>query len=509
MNTLTRMLNMVGLATRQQLLRMKRGAANFTGARLSRLTSDWVTQVLHIDQQLRYDLTVLKARCRDLARNSWIGKRFIEVSQNNVVGSRGIRMQMNVVDRVNNGKVVPDTLANIKIEEAWKEWSAAKNCTVTGKLSLIQVENLVVQDLQQDGESIIRLVKNWKRNRFRFSLQPIDNNLLDVNLNRARSEGVNEIRMGVELDQWGAPINYYFKKSLKNMATISTFSDTTVASNHNVVPASEILHIYKIQQAEQTRGVPPMAAVLLPMKMLDGYQEAELTAARAGAAKMGFLTTPSGNEYTGAQGSTPGSVVQELEPGSLEELPEGWKFEGFDPTHPTTAYPSFVKAMLKSIASGLGVSYVSLASDLEGVNYSSIRAGVLDEREQWKKLQGIIIEQFMRPVFEAWLETVLLAQAVQLPATRIEKFNAATFMGRRWPWVDPLKDMQAAVLALANQLTSRTRVLNEVGEDFEETVDQLVLEANMAKEKGIQLTTTLMQNTEGGAEDEPQPTAQS
>ena len=42
-----------------------------------------------------------------------------------------------------------------------------------------------------------------------------------------------------------------------------------------------------------------MAAALTRLKMLDGYEEAELVAARTAASKMGFFTSPDGDGYSG------------------------------------------------------------------------------------------------------------------------------------------------------------------------------------------------------------------
>jgi capsid protein len=109
--------------------------------------------------------------------------------------------------------------------------------------------------------------------------------------------------------------------------------------------------------------------------MLHGYREAELVAARVAASKMGFITSPDGDGYTEDDLEDTHAPVMSAELGSFEQLPTGMDIKLFDPTHPTSAFSDFHKAVLRGIASGLGVSYASLASDLENVNYSSIRQG--------------------------------------------------------------------------------------------------------------------------------------
>ena len=78
---------------------------------------------------------------------------------------------------------------------------------------------------------------------------------------------------------------------------------------------------------------------------------------------MGFFTSPDGDGFTGDD-YDPQAPIMEAEPGTFTQLPAGMSFEAFDPAHPTTAFAEFEKAILRSISSGLGVSYVSLSNNL-------------------------------------------------------------------------------------------------------------------------------------------------
>ena len=103
-------------------------------------------------------------------------------------------------------------------------------------------------------------------------------------------------------------------------------------------------------------------------------------------------------------------------------MAQGMDIKLFDPTHPTSAFSDFHKAVLRGIASGLGVSYASLASDLENVNYSSIRQGALDERDFYRTLQQFAIEHFVEPVFRRWLQASMTSGDLPLPMVKFEKF---------------------------------------------------------------------------------------
>jgi capsid protein len=80
------------------------------------------------------------------------------------------------------------------------------------------------------------------------------------------------------------------------------------------------------------------------LKMLEGYEEAELTAARVAAAKMGFYTSPAGETYNGDDNDN-GTPIMDAEPGTFEVLPEGWDLNHRPSAHPCVS--DFVKSTLR------------------------------------------------------------------------------------------------------------------------------------------------------------------
>jgi len=146
-----------------------------------------------------------------------------------------------------------------------------------------------------------------------------------------------------------------------------------------------------------------------------------------------------------------------------------------------------VITLLRQVATGLGVSYNALASDLVGVNYSSLRSGLLIERDLWRRLQSWMIESFLERVFEEWLDLALLSGELVLDSRDPSKFLAGVWEPRGWQWVDPLKDVQASLLAIDGGLASRTCVLAEKGEDIDDTFEELAEEKKLAKQYGIEL----------------------
>ena len=95
--------------------------------------------------------------------------------------------------------------------------------------------------------------------------------------------------MGVEIDAVGKPLAYHL---FKNHPYEGSTYQTVASEKYQRIPASEIIHAYMQERPEMTRGVPWTATAMDKIHTLNGYRQAELTASRLAACKMGFYTSP-------------------------------------------------------------------------------------------------------------------------------------------------------------------------------------------------------------------------
>jgi lambda family phage portal protein len=454
------------------LITGKRALTVFSGAMGGRLTMDWIASILSADQEIKGNMRLLRARARELSRNNPVAKSYLKILTSNVLGEKGIGYKAQVR---NNDKTL-NTGFNDKIEDAWHEWGKVGNCTVDGKLSFRGVQNLVLKNIATDGEVFVRMVRGFN-NKHRFALQVIDADQVDHLFSRFSAKGENEIRMGIEVDEWGRPVAYHINEKHP--------SDLGGSLLRTRIPADQIRHLYDPERVNQTRGITWFHPCMVELRMLGGYVEAELVAARTGAAKMGFLKYTDASAFT--EPNPDAKYRIEAQPGVIETLPPGLDFQAWSPEHPASAFPAFVKAMIRFVASSMGVSYNALASDLEGVNYSSMRSGLLIERDQWKMLQSLMKEQMLQPIFENWISMALLSAALVLDSRDPARFCAGKWEPRGWMWVDPLKDVQSGILAIGAGLTSRDALISEQGGDVEEVFEALKEEKELAEEYGLDL----------------------
>ena len=451
---------------------------SFQGASNTRLTNDWLATSTSADVELRGAVRLLRDRCREAERNDDYVRRYLSLLENNVLGANGIGLQMKVT--AEDGSLNRE--ANSAMEMAWWKWGKKRNCTVTRQTTWRGLCRLVLRSAKRDGGALVRFVRGFD-NEFNFALQGLEIDHLDVEYDAAMPNG-NEVRMGVEFDQWQAPVAYHLFTAHPGDATKAWKPRQRVR-----VPVADLLHIFLPDRVLQSVGGPAPSATLLRLKMLSGYEEAELVAAREAACKGYGIKRPTPEQYTGQEPAT--DELQDVEPGMGLNLNPGEEYFGIDPQHPMDAYPVFVKSILRAIAGGLGVSYNSLANDLEGVNYSSLRAGLLEEREEWKAIQQWLIEELCEPVFEEWLNVALAGGAIKgstgkpFPPDLFEYLNAPEWKPRRWPWVDPFKDMQANILAVDNGFDSRRNIVSECGRDIEDVCMDQKSDDKLAAENGL------------------------
>lgn len=451
--------------------RMAHLKRQYSAASVSRLTYSWQSLNTSSDTDIASGLAVLRGRSRDLAQNNDYAKRYLRMVVKNLIGAHGVRLQ--VKSRDTNGAL--DTVANKMIEAAWMAWS--KKSSYDGQMSLLDIERVVVESVARDGEILIRRIRGKNAgNKYNYSLQMIEADHLDETYN----DPSKNIKMGIQYDDIGKPINYYIWKYHPGDYLFNSMQ----RNERLIIPADEILHLYLKERPSQSRGVPWMHAAMTRLNNLGGYEEAEIIAARVGASKMGFITTPAPEDYDGEVDEN-GNRIMEAEPGTFEHLNVGEDIKFFDPTHPGGNFGPFMKSTLRGIAGGLNVSYAALANDLESVNFSSMRYGAIEERDDWMTLQSWFIHNFCIMVYEDFLDMALLSAAIPLPYAKYDKYNAPVFQGRRWQWVDPLKDVEANVRAVEQGLKTRSQVLMEQGLDFYEVVDELAKEQEYLKSKGI------------------------
>jgi lambda family phage portal protein len=208
----------------------------YSGANVNRLNKDWTTIPYTANHSLYRDLRILRARSRDMCANSPHFKKFLDMVRSNVVGAKGLQLQVRA--RKVRGKL--DTVLNKLVAEIFWQWGMPETCTVTGKLDWIGCQRLFVTHLARDGEALVQIVTP-KENPFGFALKFWNVDYLDETYNEELSEG-RRIIMSVEIDANDRPIAYW----LTTPASDINFSRGR-ARTRTRIPAEQIIHSYLVR----------------------------------------------------------------------------------------------------------------------------------------------------------------------------------------------------------------------------------------------------------------------
>jgi lambda family phage portal protein len=465
----------------------------YGGARNSRLNLWGSASNTSADSELSLSLTNLRARSRKLMRDSPYAKRARTIVVNNVVGS-GVGLQAQVY----NSRGELHERINADIEEAWREWSKADSCHTGGELHFSDLERAAMAEVFTAGEVFIRLHRRpFGRSKVPLALELIEAERIGdefSNPNPSPTNSKADVRLGVEVDQFGRPLAYWIRE--RHPGELRTGIDASVRLER--VPAADIIHLRVIDRWPQTRGEPWLHGVLVKLDNMDEYSAAELTAARMGANFFATLESDNLDSLATTTEVSTGAREMNIEPGIIEQLTPGEKLQFHTPNRPNVALDPFLRYMLREVAAGIGCSYESLSRDYSQSNYSSSRLALLDDRDLWRVLQQAWGRSFRSRLHEQWLQAAVLSRAVtsinvEAYALRPEQFAAVTWKFRGWTWIDPVKEVNSYKEAVKAGFCTVSQVIAQTGGgvDIEDVIAERKRELAMFEEAGIDVDTTV------------------
>ena len=157
--------------------------------------------------------------------------------------------------------------------------------------------------------------------------------------------------------------------------------------------------------------------------------------------------------------------------------------------HVGQTYEPFQYRTLLQVSAALGVPYAYLSNDMLKANYSNSRLALLEFRRRIEAYQhAVIVWQLCRQVWARWMDTAVLAGAIDLPDydRRRREHLACGWLPPKWDWVDPLKDARAEIEQIDAGLKSRTQALAERGYDAEQVDAEIA--TDKAREKSLGLS---------------------
>lgn len=345
------------------------------------------------------------------------------------------------------------------------------------------MQALAVRAMFVDGEAFIRM-ETTEDGRLRLRMIPAEQ--VDASLTRVLENGAR-IVAGIEFDAANKRTAYHVMPARPG--------DVGASLTPVRVPAENMIHLFQPLAPGQVRGISGLHPVLLRLHELDQTEDAQLVRQKVAALFAGFILDGEGGaagfEATGTMAG-PSVLDGGLEPGTLKVLPPGKDIRFSDPAQ-VGDVPDFIKSQLRGIAAGMGIPYEMLTGDLSAVNYSSIRAGLVEFRRRVEQVQhSTLVFQFLRPVWRRLVLLQVMAGELPMPAitSDADSLYAVKWITPGFDWVDPKKDAEADAIAVANGFKSRREVVAARGYDVEALDEEIAADAARATGLGLKLGTT-------------------
>ena len=390
------------------------------------------------------------------------------------------------------------------IAEYFHAW--CKKADVTGRHSFRQLVGMALQMRPVDGDCGFALRKT--PDGLRLQLVPAD--LIG---------NPNEISMfdkyidGIVVDDFGKPVAFRVFQRDRNGSY----------SNPEDVPARAFCHYFDPFRADQYRGVTEFHAVINTARMLKGILDAEQVGVRFASQQAALVFNERGSASPRQAFSAAPSLTLDNGQQRKDEISEMGMIKYFNtsdkvevmPSRPSSAFTGFVEHLMDEIAMGLGIP-AGVLFGTQGYKGPNVRAEFAQADRVWDRHRGVLSDKVLDPIKN---DVILIAIAEgEIPAppakageTEVQALRRALRGEWRWPArmsIDVGRESTANLNENRQGIKSGQQIAAENGYDYEDTLEQLAIEAAKVSElaarygvpeTAIRLTTSSLPSTPSAA----------
>lgn len=447
---------------------------NYDAAGHDRLNSNWRVFNESAEMTDRYSRDIVRARARDLERNSDIMNAVTGAYKRNVFGA-GYRLRANSgIDNIDHD-----------IEKYWKIWCKKNNCDVTGTQNFNAMMRMVVQRKKVDG-GILLLKRYISGGLIPFKLQALEVDELDLTRTTPKQKG-NKVVGGIEYNSFNRPIGYFINQySIDGMTIVEPV----------YIDAKDVIFIYTKTRPSQIREISDMTPTITRIRDTNEFMRAVSVKERILACFSVFIERAL---PTSGIGTTPGRGMgsdgveakydgKTLTPGMIHYLNQGDKAQAVVPSGQATDATAYLKQELRLVGAGQGLSYETTSRDMSESNYSSARQGLIEDDLTYEEDKDLLIE-LMDEIYESFVISLVLAGKITIKDFWQSKED---YLDHRWiqapkRWIDPLKEANSNRIALNTGQKTWADIASENGKDWKEQIDQMAEIMKYGESKGIDM----------------------
>lgn len=431
------------------------------------------------DQLVAQGGEALRNQMRYLERNHDLVEGSISTMVNNIVGPQGITPEFQPLRA--DGTVHEEYAA--ELTEGWKLF--ARRPEVTWVHDMSQCQRLVARSWIRDGEAFAQRLMGPVPTLQHGSRIPYSQELMEADMVPMHYDDGNRIRQGIERNTWGRIVRYFVLKGHPG-ETLALTPDAVKS-----IPAERMLHVAMRTRLHQLRGVTRFASVITRIEDLKDYEESERIAAKVAARLCAYIKREAadGDGYVapvGEDGTTPIDRFFEMMPGMIiDGLVPGEDIGIIDSKRPNPNLITWRNGQLRAFAAGIGASYSSISRDYSGT-YSSQRQELVEQWANYAALTDQFCEMYLRPTVEDFVMAADLSGVIKMPPGLKEGMATnCLFVAPSMPWIDPLKEISAWVLAVQAGFASEYEVMRKRGVSPEELLRQSIAWRNKTKAAGL------------------------
>lgn len=458
-------------AWRQELTEIKE--RGYDAGNYGRLNRRWRAQNRSAEFEDRYDRDTIRARARDLERNSDMMRSILRTFTRNTIG-RGIELQARTEDEQ----------LNATLESLWEEWCRARNCDVTGQQNFNQILRMAIIRKKVDGGILFKKCYT-DGGVLPFKLQALEVDELDATVIIPKHKG-NKVVGGIEYNSYNRPVGYWIRQ----------YSIDGLLMNEPVYyDAKEIIFYFEKERPSQLREMSDMAATI--SRIRDANEFITAVAVKERVAACFAVIVKRMKDFIGGGVGRGGPIGSEgkkqtydgkhITPGMMMELNNGDEVQVIDPGNSGNDANTHLKMQVRLMGAGQGLSYESISRDMSETNYSSARQGSIEDELTFAEEMEPLMEHLMDEVYETFVISAVLAGLVTIKDFWRDKRK---YMRHEWvlspkKWIDPLKEAHANKIAMETGQKTFKQISAEQGKDWKQQIDDMAEVLEYAKEKGV------------------------
>ncbi len=445
-----------------------------------RLNAGWYANNSSAEETDKFSRDVIRARARDLERNSDIANSVISAYKRNIIGA-GINL------RVKTG----DPQLDKTLKELWDKWCRAKNFDVTGQQSFNQMMRMAVERKKVDGGILFKKCY-IKGGCVPFKIQALEvDELNQTGAGKPHGKG-NKIVGGIEYNEYNRIVGYYIRQYSV---------DGWELNEPYYVPAKDMIYLFSKKRPSQIREISDLTPTITRIRDANEFMTAISVKERIAACLAVFIKKLNPHSF-GRINENPKNIQEyaskRLTPGMIQELNVGDEIQVVNPSGQSSDAAGMIKLHQRLVGSGQGLSYEATSRDMSQSNYSSARQGAIEDGLTYIEDKEQLIEVVFDEIYETFVISAYLAGYIT-PHDFWE--NKEKYMNHEWvpapkPWIDPQKEANAMKIAVTNGIKTFQQACTENGRDWKEQIEEMAEVLNYGREKGIDVGGIIYGRTE-------------